>query len=319
MGVLYDIDVFDLNLDPPVGANPGLNTNGDTVIAGGDGRFYHLGWQSGEDYTAASGDLDCNPNNEFYGALFIPGSTGSPGDTIGAAGFVMYKQRAFSYNIDNQNTLGGDTLAQRYAKYVVGPHSTEQAADDSLTGVVEDSTDINGRCHGVGGKAYSDDDGYMAIVKRATVQPNDSIGTLVARYGIDGVAAAIDPAFAGPGETYTVIHLSAYNGFNELVANAQKAIDWYNNHANTPITSVLNGLRGDLDFTADLGPPDVSRLLLYSFLGQEYFGSPAKFVTNCIADPNGNGTAGEATDVVILLLGTFSDLSACPWCLKACL
>ncbi len=300
MGVIYDIDV-----SSPL-SFPSSNLGGDTIFQGGDGRHYRLAWISGSDNAFDN----CGPNNEVYGAVVIPGETGSPGDTVGAHGLVVYKQSAFAYNIDCGNASGGDSLAQRYAWNLRGYCTPEDGNCDTLTGYDSLTLCIQG-----GLPPY--DLGYLAIAKKVyNLPPNGGGSALVARYGLDALAAAVDTFFSGPGESYTIIHVATSGGgLTDLMANAVKGIDWYVNHADLQVGTSQTRFRGDLNNDGGLSPSDVVLELNYVFLNEDVYNQTA--IPLCVADLNNSGDLSPA-DVVLLLNGTFTG-SGCAGCLKPCL
>ncbi len=300
MGVLYDIDLQGGSVPPSFAEK---NVGGDTTVTGPDGRFYRMGWVAGNDINIDT----CSPNASFYGFIVIPGSIGNPSDTIGARGAVIYWQEGFGYQIDNNNVAGGDTLAQRYSWDLLGYHSPEDPADDTLTGVTT-------RC--ISGNAYRNDLGYLAIAKKAYNFPVNGGGqTVVGRFGLEGLAASMDTSFSGPGETYTVIHVGSVAGMADLIAHAQTAIDWYNNHTSLHVGSKITRLKGDLNDDGRLSPADVVIELNYIFLNADVYAGAG--IPVCVADLNNTGDLSPA-DIVLLLNGTFLN-SGCPYCLRVCI
>ncbi|HEU4437417.1 MAG TPA: hypothetical protein VFR89_08125, partial [candidate division Zixibacteria bacterium] len=229
------------------------------------------------------------------------------GDTVRPRGAVVYQQYAFAYQIDCDNSTGGDSLAQRYSWYLEGFHSPENPASDTLTGVFQ-------RC--LSGKAYRNDMGYMAVAKKVYNFPVNAGGqNLVARYGLDGLAASVDTFFSGPGESYTIIHVaSSGGGLSELFNNAVKGIDWYVSHASLQVGTAQTRLRGDLNNDYYLSPSDVVLELNYVFLQVDVYNGAA--IPLCVADLNNTGNLSPS-DVVILLNGTFTG-GGCPGCLRPC-
>ncbi|MGE5693551.1 MAG: hypothetical protein ACM3YF_07220, partial [Candidatus Zixiibacteriota bacterium] len=193
----------------------------------------------------------CSPNNEFYGVVVIPDDIGNPGDSIHPRGAVMYHQAGFTDNIGNDNLGGGDSLAQRYSWNLDVSTSTRRRQYDTLTGVWRDT--LTGIPLSVcnadpnNGAPYRNDEGFLAIAKKRYSFPtNPYLQGAVARYGMGGLISSIDtltiPGIPGiHKEVFTVIHISSNNGFPELLANAQKGIGWYINHAGIQVgdTSLL--------------------------------------------------------------------------------
>lgn len=305
MGVIYDIDVFGVS-------NPAENTTGDTSVSH-LGRKFWLGWVSGNDVAIDT----CSPNNEMYGVVVIPDGIGNPGDSIRPRGAVMYHQFGFSYNIGCGAAEGGDSLCARWGYNLNVCTSTRRRTHDTLTGVWQDTIPPLTVCNGdaANGPAYRADEGYMAIAKKVYNLPtNQTADLLVSRGGLDGLAAGMDSAFSGEGESYAVIHVASNNGLSDLMTNAVKGIDWYNNHRlyqSGPYQSVLR--RGDFDNNAGMNPADVVGGLNYVFL---YPGDLLEGPFSCVADVDLNGQI-LPSDIVILLNRVFLDIG-CSWCLIRC-
>jgi len=308
MGNVYDIDVAS-DISSPAG-----NVSGDTSVSF-LGRKFWVGWTAGNDVAIDT----CSPNSEMYGVVIIPGSIGNPGDSIHPHGAVMYDQSGFSYNTDNANEAGGDSLCQRYMWNLDVCTSTRRRTHDSLTGVWQDTVqpppffvcdaDVNL------GAPYRGDEGYLAVAKKVYNLPvNTGGGALVARYGLSGLVAGTDEAFKGLGETFTVIHLASNSGMADLMLNAQKGIDWYVKHANLqagPYQDV--SLRGDFNNDHLMTGADVVSELNRVYLGTY---TPSPF-SNCVADVNLDGNI-TSSDYVLVLNITFLGPPNCPWCLTRC-
>jgi hypothetical protein len=305
MGVIYDVDVQGVS-------NAAENTTGDTSVTH-LGRKFWLGWVSGNDVAIDT----CSPNNEMYGTVIIPDGIGNPGDSIHARGAVMYHQFGFSYNIGCGNTAGGDSLFERWAWNLNVSTSTRRRTHDTLTGSWQDTIPPLTVCNGdaANGPSYRADEGYMSVAKKVYNFPTNKTGDLlVSRYGLDGLAAGVDSAFSGAGESYAVIHVASNNGLSDLMANAVKGIDFYVNHANYqvgPYQAVLR--RGDFDNNSEMNPADVVGALNYVFL---YNGDLITGPFGCVGDVALNGDVAPA-DVVIILNKVFLDVG-CPWCLVRC-
>jgi hypothetical protein len=325
MGVIYDIDVFGAS-------NPAENVTGDTSVSH-NGRKFWLGWVAGNDVSIDT----CSPNNEMYGVVIIPNGVpltpGNPGDSIHPRGAVMYHQFGFSYDIGFGTVSGGDSLCERYSWNLDVCTSTRRrtTSSDTLSGAWQDTLPPLTVCNGdaASGPSYRADEGYMAIAKKVYNFPtNQTAGLLVSRYGLDGLAAGIDSAFSGEGESYTVIHVGSNNGLSDLMTNAVKGIDWYSKHAGYqagPYQSVLR--RGDLDNSGGLTPTDVVLELNWVFLEQVPPNGLVQADRLCAADLNlDNVYPGTASDVVLLLQGTFlcdppgscPQPNGCPWCMIRC-
>ncbi|MGH8003737.1 MAG: hypothetical protein ACRECJ_03315, partial [Limisphaerales bacterium] len=317
MGATYDIDVN------TAGIPEQENVGGDTTVTH-LGRTWWLGWVAGNDVLIDT----CSPGNFAYGFVVVPDTIGDPGDTIRPRGAVVYQQAGFSYNIGCDNPKGGDSLAQRYSWNLDVTVSTRDRAYDSLTGTWQDTSgSMAGEytiCGGVAdpinygntGPPYSADMGYMTVAKKVyNLQPNGSGSALVARYGLDALATAVDTFFSGPGETYTIIHVaSSGGGLSDLMTNAIKGIDWYINHASVQVGTNQARRRGDLNDDEQLTPSDVVLELNYVFLNMDIYNGAA--IPLCVADLNNTGDLSPA-DVVTLLNGTFTG-SGCLGCLKPC-
>ncbi|HXF49793.1 MAG TPA: dockerin type I repeat-containing protein [Verrucomicrobiae bacterium] len=297
MGVIYDLDV---QVDGVVSASE--NVGGDTTVSH-LGRTWWLGWVAGNDVVVDT----CAPGAYAYGFVVVPGTIGNPGDFVGPRGAVVYQQAGFSYNIGCENPNGGDSLFERYAWNLVGTHSTENPADDTLTGVFQ-------RC--LSGNAYRRDMGYMTVAKKVyNLPPNGGGNALVARYGLDALAAAVDTFFSGPGETYTIIHVaSSGGGLAGLMNNAVKGIDWYVDHSDVQVGTSQTRFRGDLNNDGQLSPADVVLELNYVFSNVDMYNGTA--IPLCVADLNNTGDLSPA-DIVLLLNGTFTG-GDCLGCLKPC-
>jgi hypothetical protein len=159
--------------------------------------------------------------------------------------------------------------------------------------------------------------GYMTVAKKVYNLPVNGGGqNVVARYGMDGLAASIDTFFSGPGETYTIIHVATSGGgLSDLMTNAIRGIDWYVNHSNTHVGPVLTWRKGDLDNSGELNPADVVAELNYTFNGVDAIGNQA--IPLCAADLNNTGDLTPA-DAVLLLNGVFAGFG-CPNCLRPCI
>ncbi len=300
LGVLYDIDVNSAS------SFPASNHGGDTIFLADDERYYRLAWLAG---ALNLPEESCKPNNEFYGVVIIPESTSSLGDTIGAHGLVIYKQAVFTYNIDCNHPAGGDSLVQRYAWNIRGYCTPQDGNCDSLTGY--DSLTI---CF-EGGLPPAEL-GYLAIAKKVYNFPVNGGGqNVAARYGLEGLAASIDTNFSGPGETFTVIHIGSNTGISGLIANAQTAVAWYNNHANSQVGTKQTALKGDLNDDGQLSPADVVLELNYVFLNIDVYAGRA--IPVCVADLNNTGDPSPV-DAVTLLNGAFMG-TGCPNCLRPCI
>ncbi|MCI0404671.1 MAG: hypothetical protein L0209_01120 [candidate division Zixibacteria bacterium] len=315
MGAIYDVDV---QVDGVVSA--GENVGGDTILSH-LGRAWWFGWIGSND-----GWLDsCLPGPFAYGFVVVPGSIGNPGDTVRPRGAVVYRQDGFSYNIGCQNATGGDSLLQRYAWNLDEQVSTRDRSHDSLTGTWRDTTggcQATNKCAicggpGAYGTGYRDELGYMAVAKKVYNLPVNGGGqNVVARYGLDGLAASIDTFFTGPGETYTIIHVATSGGgMSELFANAVRGIDWYVNHSASHVGPVQTWRKGDLDNNGALNPADVVAELLYTFSGVDTVANQA--IPLCAADLNNTGDISPA-DAVLLLNGVFAG-AGCPNCLRPCI
>lgn len=307
MGAIYDVDV--------VGQSSSFeNVSGDTTLSYA-GRTFWLGWIACNDVAIDP----CSPAPDMYGAVVIPGSIGNPGDFVRPRGQVMYEQRGFSYNINCNNPDGGDTLAQRYFWNVNVLTSARDRQYDTLTGAWRDTlsppyTVCDGDKNN--GRPYRNDMGYMTVAKKVYNFPVNGGGqNVVARYGLEGLAASMDNAFSGPGETYTIIHVASVSGLADLMASAVKGIDWYVNHAYVPVGPRQTRLKGDLNNTGDLSPADVVAELNDVFLGIDATGGLV--IPVCVADLNNTNDLSPA-DVVLILNGTFLG-SGCPNCLRPCI
>jgi len=325
-GAIYDLDV---QVDGVVNASE--NVAGDTTLSYA-GKTWWFGWIAGNDVLIDS----CAPGNFAYGTVIIPNSNdpGTLPSFVRPRGGVMYHQSGFSYNIGCENPNGGDSLFERYAWYLDKVTSAARRADDSLTGSYQDTSAAciaNNNCTVCGGPgAYStgptwrDDMGWMAVAEKVYNFPVNGGGAgLVARYGLDGLAALAageDPVFSGPGETYTVIHVaSSGGGLTDLYNNAIKGIDWYLNHANIPVGPTQTRLKGDLIISGTLTPADVVAELNDVFNQIDVAGGVV--VPICVADLNNVGGLSPA-DVVLLLNGTFVEGGngpTCPNCLRPCI
>ena len=316
MGAIYDVDV---EVDGVVNASE--NVGGDTLLTH-LGRSWWFGWLAGNDVLIDS----CSSGPFAYGIVVVPGSIGNPGDTVRPRGAVVYQQDGFSYNISCQNTTGGDSLLQRYAWNLDELISPRDRSQDSLTGTWRDTSGCKATnkctiCGGLSayatGPPWRSDMGYMAVAKKVYNLPTNGGGqNMVARYGLDGLAASIDTFFSGPGETYTIIHVATSGGgLPELFANAVKGIDWYANHANSHVGPVITWRKGDLDNNGALNPADVVAELLYTFSGVDSVANQA--IPLCAADLNNTGDLTPA-DAVLLLNGVFTG-TGCPNCLKPCI
>ncbi|HXF49717.1 MAG TPA: hypothetical protein VNL73_09890 [Verrucomicrobiae bacterium] len=315
MGVIYDVDV---DVTGVVSASE--NVGGDTTVSH-LGRQWWLGWVSGNDVAIDT----CSPGQFAYGFVVVPGSIGNPGDTVRPRGAVVYQQSGFSYNIGCENPIGGDSLLERYAWNLDELASTRDRNQDSLTGTWQDTTAAciaNGTCPICGnystGPPWRADIGYMAIAKKVYNLPVNGGGSgVVARFGLDGLAASVDTFFSGAGETYTIIHVaSSGNGLPDLMANAVKGIDWYVNHSNTHVGPIQTYRKGDLNNDGIITPADVVEELQYVFLGNDV--SFGNVIPTCVADMNNDGGL-TPIDVVFVLHGAFSEGAACPNCLKPCI
>jgi len=317
MGTIYDVDVTVDGI-----ADGAYNVGGDTTVSH-LGRTWWLGWIAGDDFIIDA----CSPGNFAYGFVVVPGSIGNPGDTVRPRGIVVYQQDGFSYNIDCANSNGGDSLFQRYAWNLGDIVSTRDRNYDTLTGTWRDTSATciaNNSCAICGGpSAYAtgppwrSDMGYMTVAKKVYNLPVNGGGqNVVARYGMDGLAASIDTFFSGPGETYTIIHVATSGGgLSDLMTNAIRGIDWYVNHSNTHVGPVLTWRKGDLDNSGELNPADVVAELNYTFNGVDAIGNQA--IPLCAADLNNTGDLTPA-DAVLLLNGVFAGFG-CPNCLRPCI
>ncbi len=313
MGVVYDIDLE--GGTGPTKSTAGTNVSGDTVVSH-LGRTWWMGWTAGNDVAVDT----CSPNAALYGAVIIPGSIGSPGDFVRPRGSVFYKQIGFSYNISQNSTTGGDTLFQRYAWGLDVAISTRDRAYDTLTGVLYDTLSelpFNFVCNGDrnNGPPYRDDMGYIAVAKKVNNFPvNLPGGSVVASYGLEGLASGDDPSFNGVGESYAVIHVGSVTGLADLMDHAIKGIDWYVNHADDVAGPAQMHRVGDFNYDGGLSAADVSSEILYVFI-------PAtRTVPLCVADINYDGSA-SAADISTHILGTFIPAQRavnCPYCLQAC-
>jgi hypothetical protein len=315
MGNTYDIDVASDISNPP------QNVSGDTTVSAA-GRTWWLGWTAGNDVTIDT----CSPNAEMYGVIVIdPDSIGN--SFVRPRGAVMYDQAGFSYNTDNANEGGGDSLCQRYMWNLKVLTSTRRRNHDTLTGVWQDTTQPPpyAVCDGdsANGASYRADEGYLAVAKLTYNLPvNTGGGALVARYGLSGLVAGTDSAFKGLGETYTVIHLASNNGMANLILNAQKAIAWYlarADHQAGPYQSVA--LRGDLDNNQVLTAADAVALLNKVYLGTYPSASVGPF-SDCVAnvnlDSNPDGTAAITAADYVNVLNKVYLATGCPWGLTRC-
>jgi hypothetical protein len=313
MGVIYDIDME--GGVGPTQSTAGTNVGGDTVVSH-LGRTWWLGWEAGNDVATDT----CSPNSSFYGVVIVPGSIGNPGDFVRPRGAVMYKQIGFSYNISQNSTSGGDTLFQRWAWNLDVAVSTRDRQYDTLTGVYYDTLTSNPFlfvCNGDvnNGPPYRDDMGYMAVAKKVYNFPvNLPGGSVVANYGLEGLASGDDPSFNGVGESYAVIHVTSVSGLADLMDHAVDGIDWYVNHADDPAGPAQMHRVGDFNYDNGLTAADVSSEILYVFI-------PAtRTVPLCVADMNYDGAA-SAADISTHILGTFIPAQRainCPYCLQAC-
>jgi hypothetical protein len=310
MGNTYDIDVASDISNPPG------NVSGDTSVSF-LGRKFWIGWTAGNDVAIDT----CSPNSEMYGVVIIPGNIGNPGDSIHPHGAVMYDQSGFSYNTDNANEGGGDSLCQRYMWNLNVCTSTRRRTHDTLTGVWQDTTQPPPYfvCDGDSalGAPYRADEGYLAVAKKVyNLAVNVGGGALVARYGLSGLVAGTDSAFKGVGETFTVIHLASNSGMSDLLLNAQKGIDWYVKHANQQAGSYQDvTLRGDFNNDHGLTAADAVALLNKVYLGTYPSASVGPF-SDCVADVNLDGNITSA-DYVNVLNRIYIAIG-CPWCLTRC-
>lgn len=318
MGAIYDVDV--------TGILESENVSGDTVISYGTNTFF-LGYTATNDVAIDT----CAAGIDLYGAVVIPDSIGTlTGQYIRPRAQIMYDQVGFSYNIDCGNPMGGDTLAQRYMWNANIVTSTRRRTYDSLTGVWQDTSGIapghyficGGPGAGATGAPYRNDEGYMCVAKKVYNFPVNGGGkNVVARYGLDGLAASMDTTFSGPGETYTIIHVGSVSGLADLIAHAITGIAWYANHANLQVGSRQTRLKGDLNNDGVLSPSDVVLELNDVFLGQDAVPWPPRpsslAIPVCAADLNDDGSLSPV-DVILLLNHTFAN-SGCPNCLRPCI
>ncbi|HEU4437320.1 MAG TPA: hypothetical protein VFR89_07620, partial [candidate division Zixibacteria bacterium] len=303
---------IDVQVDGVVNASE--NVGGDTTISH-LGRTWWLGWVAGNDVLVDT----CAPGAYTYGFVVVPGTIGNPGDFIRPRGGAVYQQAGFSYNIGCENPNGGDSLFERYAWNLNVLTSTRDRQYDTLTGTYQDT--LGGPPDYIcgirdTGPPYRTDMGYMAVAKKVyNLTSNGGGNALVARYGLDALAAAVDTFFSGPGETYTIIHVvSSGGGLTGLMNNAVKGIDWYVNHANVQVGTSQTRFRGDLNNDYYLSPSDVVLELNYVFLGVDVYNGAA--IPLCVADLNNTGNLSPA-DIVLLLNGTFT-AADCPGCLRPC-
>jgi|GEM_PF-1836756 len=320
VGAIYDVDV---QVDGVVNASE--NVGGDTLLTH-LGRTWWFGWLAGNDVLIDS----CSPGPYAYGFVVVPGSIGNPGDTVRPRGAVVYQQAGFSYNIGCENPWAGDSLLERYAWNLDELAGTRDRNQDTLTGTYQDTSYIcivSGNCTICGGPgAYATgppwraDMGYMTVAKKVYNLPVNGGGSgVVARYGLEGLAASVDTFFTGPGETYTIIHVaSSGGGLSGLMANAVKGIDWYVNHSNTHVGPIQTYRKGDLNNDGIITPADVVEELQYVFLGDDL--SFGKVIPVCVADMNNAGGLSPA-DVIFVIHGAFQyDIPGiCPNCLRPCI